>query len=210
MRCVLCSSRKAKRYCPAKGEQICPQCCGEKRILVIDCPESCPYLQTGRTHGFAVEHARHLWNPDPAKQQLHLRVLRQFEHEVLLMEYTIAQERRSSRDLNDGELAEALDLLLKTLRTEEKGILYDHQSSNLRVEGLRRRLGDVVGSFRSPEDGARARLTLSDCIACLELIRNVLSSHLASSSGSYVDFLAKNMPRDEELGRGGSPLIVPG
>lgn len=36
MKCILCNSRKAKRYCPAKGGSICPVCCGEKRGILFD------------------------------------------------------------------------------------------------------------------------------------------------------------------------------
>jgi hypothetical protein len=42
--CPLCEKRKAKRYCPAKGEMICAICCGEKREVSIDCSSDCPYL----------------------------------------------------------------------------------------------------------------------------------------------------------------------
>ena len=44
MICPLCEKRKAKRYCPAKGEMICAICCGEKREVSIDCSSDCPYL----------------------------------------------------------------------------------------------------------------------------------------------------------------------
>jgi hypothetical protein len=45
-KCPKCSSRKAKRSCPALGTEICPICCGEGRLKTIACPESCSYLQS--------------------------------------------------------------------------------------------------------------------------------------------------------------------
>jgi len=46
--CPLCELRKPKRYCPAKAEMICADCCGEKREVTIDCPSDCSYLIASR------------------------------------------------------------------------------------------------------------------------------------------------------------------
>ena len=149
MKCVLCSQRKGKRSCPAKGALICPQCCGEKRILEIDCPESCEYLQAGRDHELSQEAARHHRTSDPIKQRKHERVIYQFHHFVDHVEYFIGKERRASRNLADRDVAGALDLVLDTLRTEDKGIFYDRVSSDLRVDALRRQLQEIVKHHRS-------------------------------------------------------------
>jgi hypothetical protein len=45
-RCPRCSSRKAKRSCPALGAEICPVCCAEGRLKTISCPTDCGYLQS--------------------------------------------------------------------------------------------------------------------------------------------------------------------
>ena len=50
MKCLLCESRKGKRFCPAKAGQICPVCCGTKREVEIDCPSDCVYLHAGREY----------------------------------------------------------------------------------------------------------------------------------------------------------------
>ena len=191
---------------------ICAQCCGEKRILEIDCPESCPYLRVGRWHEMASENARHLRTEDPVKQQAQARVLDRFDREIMHLEYILARERRSSRDLADKDVAEALDLLLKAYRTEEKGVLYEQTSNNLRVDGLRRRLREVAESYRYPKEDQQNRLRLRDVIECLEFIRGILASHMETdlTSTGYVDFLARTMPRGEEPGDRGSSLIIPG
>jgi hypothetical protein len=44
--CPRCSSRKAKRPCPALGAEICAVCCAEGRLKTILCPLDCPYLQS--------------------------------------------------------------------------------------------------------------------------------------------------------------------
>ena len=44
-KCPKCSTRKAKRACPALGAEICPPCCAENRLVSIPCPRDCPHLQ---------------------------------------------------------------------------------------------------------------------------------------------------------------------
>ena len=73
MKCILCEKRKAKRSCPAKDTQICPQCCGEKRVLEIECPESCEYLKAGREREVA-EYQKRIQSMDQAAQQKHRQV----------------------------------------------------------------------------------------------------------------------------------------
>src|SRR6187200_2730824 len=54
MQCPVCYQRKAKRACPALGKQICPVCCGTKRLVEIQCPSDCPWLASAREHPPAV------------------------------------------------------------------------------------------------------------------------------------------------------------
>ncbi len=51
--CVYCKKRKGKRNCPALRGMICSQCCGEKRIKFIPCPETCPVLK--EHHSYTME-----------------------------------------------------------------------------------------------------------------------------------------------------------
>src|SRR3954452_19398119 len=46
--CAICSKRKAKRYCPGVGGDICPICCGTEREVTVNCPLECEYLQEAR------------------------------------------------------------------------------------------------------------------------------------------------------------------
>src|SRR5262249_11210358 len=57
--CPLCGTRKARRGCPAVGQQICPVCCGTKRLVEIACPGDCPWLASAREHPPAVAVRRH-------------------------------------------------------------------------------------------------------------------------------------------------------
>jgi hypothetical protein len=221
MKCVVCGQRKAKRPCPAKASLICAQCCGEKRILEIDCPETCEFLQTGRARESSQVRELH-FRRNPVPQAKLERLLAEFEQFLGGMEFLIAEERRSSKGLKDQDVANALDLVLDTLRTEQKGIIYEHSSSDLRVESLRRQFRDMVHASRNPsqnrrtdrysiEDTEQRPMRLDDAIECLGLVRSFVQMHLNSAAPlSYVDFLIRLLPSRRRLDASGPSLIVPG
>jgi len=212
MKCVVCDKRKGRRFCPAKERQICAQCCGGKRVIEIDCPESCEFLRIGREREAALEGARHFQSRDPMEQERRSRILESCEPVIVKMQTLIAVERKSSRDLKDADVAEALDCLLKTLRTEDRGVIYETTSENLRAEGLRRQLGALITACRYPKDAGAQRIQLKDAVDCLELMRSVVASHLESgpASLSFVDFLLRYLPRSPRIETSGSSIIIPG
>lgn len=218
MKCALCNQRKGKRSCPAKGELICAQCCGEKRVLEIMCPETCEYLKVGRDHEIK-EYGRYLRRIDPSKHEVRQRALHDNQEVIAHLELSLARERLSTRDLTDRSVAEALDLLLEAYRTEDNGILYEKTANDLQVESLRRTLRGVVESHRNPEEqngegivGSQAkRLALQSAIGCLEFVRALVASHMdtSESATSYVDLLARIIPRDESSSTRSSSIIIP-
>lgn len=214
MKCGLCDQRKAKRQCPAKNALICAQCCGEKRVLEIDCPESCPFLKAGRERELE-DYGKRIRSLDQKAQERSRRVLVDHQDAVAYLEHAISRERLLSHDLTDRDVARAVDVLLETYRTEDKGVLYETTSEDLRIESLRRELRTIIESLRNPEgkegkgivDPQSDRLTLGAAIDCLEYIRSVASVHMEDrhSSSSYVDFLARVTPRKETR----SSIILP-
>jgi hypothetical protein len=212
MKCVLCNQRKGKRPCPAKNAGICGQCCGEKRILEIECPEGCEYLKAGRDRETSQEGARHFRVSDPFEQEKIARVVENHEPVLADLQTIIAVERQYSRDLTDQDVAEALDCLLKTLRTEDHGVLYETTAENLRAEGLRRQFSSLIQSRRYPDQPEQKRLPLKDAIECLQVIRAVVASHLKAgpSALSFVNFLLRRLPHSSRIGAAQPSIIVPG
>lgn len=206
MKCILCEQRKARRSCPAKNALICPQCCGEKRILEIDCPESCKYLKAGREWE-AEDYRRRIQSLDQATQERNRGVLQEHQQVIAHLEYAIARQRILSRNLTDKDVAQAVDMLLGTYRTEEKGILYEKTSDDLQVESLRRELREIIEFQRNPEakegngivDPKSTRLQLSAAIDCLEFIHSLAMLYLndREPGSGYVGFLARVIPREE-------------
>jgi hypothetical protein len=215
MKCVLCDQRKAKRFCPAKNTSICPNCCGEKRVLEIRCPETCEYLKSGRSRDMA-EYVKHFRNMDQATFEKNKRIMNEHQDVVAHLESIVSKERLQSHSLTDQDLRQALDTLLETYRTEDKGILYERTSDDLRIDGLRRELRKVIESYRNPEgennkgivNVQQTRLPLQSAIGCLEFMRSMAVNFMAEkhASLSYVDILARIIPAEEEIQ---SSVIIP-
>jgi hypothetical protein len=220
MKCFVCGHRKGKRSCPAGNALICAQCCGEKRVLEIDCPETCGYLAEGRAREGTQERQRQIRGKSQSYLMQYERTTSRFKEFLSLLEYNFGDERRVSRDLKDLDVAEALDLLLKTLRTEERGILYEQTSGDLRVEALRRRIRDVVETQRHPQQQqqdpysiaeAPESMKLGDVIECLQFLRDLVEEHLKDPAAlSYVDLLYRLLPRGETVHDSAPSIIVPG
>jgi len=214
MKCILCNKRKAKRSCPAKDGFICAQCCGEKRVLELDCPETCPFLIVGRERASA-DFGKLMQSQDTLQQEKYRRILKENKDVIAHLEYTIAQLRLSLRDLTDSDVSGGIDMLLDVYKTEDKGILYEQDSDDLLVESVRRELREVLEAYRYPE-GKEAqgtvgpdhiRLRLQNAIESLELIKFMIDMYPKnrSSGGSYVGFLARMTPRKESK----SSIILP-
>jgi hypothetical protein len=214
MKCILCNQRKSKRFCPAKDHQICAQCCGEKRVLEIECPESCDYLKAGRERE-AEDYKKRLNGMNWTALEKNRKILMEHQEIVAHLEYALSQERRRSHRLTDKEVKQALDILLENYRTEDKGVLYEKKSDDLQVESLRRQLREIVESYRNPEgaekrgivDPKTNRLQLGDAIGCLEFVKSLVLSYLEErhSGTGYVDFLLRVTPREDNR----SSIIAP-
>jgi hypothetical protein len=214
MKCVSCDQRKAKRVCPAKNGFICTQCCGKKRVLEIDCPESCGYLKFGREREVD-DYAKRVRSLDPANLEMRRRLVTDHQDGLARIEYVLARERLSDRTLTDKDILDAIDVLLGTYKTEDKGVLYEKTSEDLRIEALRRELKKVIESLRNPEgqaergivDPGSKRMPLSVVIECLEFIRSLAESYMRDrhSDSGYIDFLVRLFPRDEKR----SSILMP-
>jgi hypothetical protein len=144
MVCSLCSQRKAKRACPALNRHICAVCCGTKRLVEIDCPESCVYLSTAKAHPPAVvqrqqEQDRTLLLPLIAG--LSERQARLF---LMLAALTARHQGEALQKIVDEDIALAAEALAATLETSARGIVYEHRAATLPADRLLTELKGLV------------------------------------------------------------------
>src|SRR5262245_15146820 len=151
MSCPLCRERKGKRQCPAKGERICSQCCGSKRLIEIDCPPDCVFLSGAHApawDGRETERARDRRRIAPFVQGLQEASL-----QLLLVGLVgLNRLRAERRELQDRLVLDAVSALRKTLETRGRGILYEHAADDLRAQGL---LHDLQGLFQAQDAEGR-------------------------------------------------------
>ena len=124
MPCPICNHRKVKRFCPARGENICAVCCGTEREVTIDCPADCPHLVDSRKYD---EGRRQVdWSKVPFAD---VRIPFEFaqSHTPLLMALisSIGEYARDRRQVVDTDAIAALQALTETYRTLSSGLYYE-------------------------------------------------------------------------------------
>ncbi len=138
--CPICSRRKPRRTCPARGDTICAVCCGTKRLVEIACPADCVYLQSAERHPAAVVKRRQEHDLGVllgamgrlSEPQLHVFFLVQ----GFIARFTPFGLAR----LVDADVADAAGALAATFETATRGVIYEHQSASPVAEALRRDL----------------------------------------------------------------------
>lgn len=136
MNCPLCGVRRARRGCPALGKQICPVCCGTKRLVQIECPNDCAWLASAREHPPAVV---------VRQQQRDLGLLVQFMRDFsqrqsqlffLLSTFLARYQTPELQPIIDDDVAEAAAALAGTFETSARGVIYEHRPASLPAERL--------------------------------------------------------------------------
>jgi hypothetical protein len=143
--CVICETRKPRRYCPGVRGDICPICCGTEREMTVDCPFECRYLQESR-----IREKRPILNPDEFPNQ-DVRVTDRFlsEREPLLLFIagTLASAALQVHAI-DNDIREALDALIRTFRTLQSGLYYESVPPNPMAAHMFNELRRNVDAFR--------------------------------------------------------------
>jgi hypothetical protein len=142
--CPLCGQRKARRACPALREQICPVCCGTKRLVEIACPGDCPYLASARQHPPAAavrQQQGDLSTFVHAMRDLNERQSRLF---FLLATFLVRYQPPELHPLLDEDIADAMAALAATYETAARGVIYEHRPGSLSAERLTSGLKPVL------------------------------------------------------------------
>jgi len=206
--CVICQTRKEKRFCPAVHGRICPQCCGEQREVTLECPLDCPYLIQAREH----EKPRSADQIDPAALFLQIEVSDQFmyQHEHLLMglTYALAKAARGDRSLHDQDLIAALTVLAKSYeRRVNSGLHYEQPLTSDSQRRAANEVETMVREYREAEQKHMGYSTLRDSEVLNALVFLVRLAHGRTSgrpkSRAFVEFVFAQFPEKE------SPVLAP-
>ena len=212
MKCILCGERKGKRFCPAKNTSICTQCCGEKRVVEIDCPSDCVYLSSGHTYQSIKKYSAQLQQEkDPLRRKKLYETGQHFGRLFGEIERAIIGYAADLRTLTDQHILQAVSLLKETYRTEQKGVIYEHSSANPLVQALVRDLRVSLEKIRTQPDRDFPIPKTADLLDCLEVVEQDIGYHLEGTSerGSYLGFIKKNHPDISSKAASKGSLIQP-
>jgi hypothetical protein len=156
--CPICATRKAKRACPGIGRDICPVCCGTKRLVEIACPPDCPYLASARAHPAAVVQRqldRDMRFLLPRISDLSEPQYRLF---LFLQGVVLQYAREADPTPLDIDVAEATATVAATLETAGKGIIYEHQAATIPAQRLAAEIRKVLAEVAQRNGAEAARL----------------------------------------------------
>lgn len=209
--CPICDRRKARRFCPAKGESICSLCCGTEREVSIDCPSDCVYLVAARR--YEEEHRE----PPAELPYKEVRIsnddIRQHEPFIAGLSYQLGRFAQDHLLLADPDIQTALQALVETYRTLESGIYYEHPPENPLSRELYQQLQTFIAEFRKRE-GERTGMSSikdGDIYRCLVFLTRLA---LVRSNGrprgrAFLDFVRAQFP-PAEFREQASRIILPG
>jgi hypothetical protein len=200
--CIQCNSRKARRHCIALHGDICSVCCGTEREQSIDCPLECVYLQDAHEHERPAE-------LDPAAiPNQDISVTEEFlqANEVFLAFFAVAiyEGALAQPGATDYDVRDALEALIKTMRTLQSGIYYETVPDNRFAATIAAHVQKKLAELRKRELDATGVSTIKDSILLtvlaflqrLEYSRN----NGRKRSRAFLDFLRGFYVPSQETG----------
>ena len=161
MSCPLCSTRPAKRRCPALQQEICPACCGAKRLVEIRCPDDCGYLASARRHPAAAVQRQHELDVALLLPAMSGFTDRQSRFFFLFQSIAVRHPAEVLRPLVDADVAEAASATAATLETASRGVIYEQAPAAPNAQDLAGAFGrafeEIVQQVQGATDAPRAR-----------------------------------------------------
>jgi len=195
--CKLCEKKRARRYCPGVGGDICPVCCGTEREVTIDCPSECEYLQEARLREPAAPvNTDDLPNKDI---QLSEKFLREQEHAVVWLSNALTRAMEAHKAV-DSDAREALEALIRTYRTLESGLIYETRPQNPYAGAVQAALKEAVEELRKRMTEASGLYALrdADVLGVLVFLERLGISHSNTRprGRAFYDFLRGYFPEN--------------
>jgi len=211
MVCASCGQRKGRRECPALRASICTICCGTKRLVEIQCPDTCSHLAAAREHPAAV--VKRQQERDVAVLVPTISHLTERQQQLFFLVHSLIARYKPEAftRLVDEDVAQAAAAVAATLETAGRGVLYEHTPASLPAQRLARDITSLIAEVRTHEtriyDGEVA-------IALRAIERGARDSHKqAAEDTAYLALVGRLLHRNqtaaEEAPKPQSSLILP-
>ena len=194
--CKLCEKRRAKRYCPGVGGEICPSCCGNERENTVDCPLDCPFLREARLHERPPDSAASGELPN-SDIKLSEEFIRAQEPLIVWLSTALVRGIDSSKAV-DSDAREALEALIKTYRTLESGLIYETRPTNPYAAGIQEQIKSSIEDLRArlAEKTGMQTLRDADVLGALVFLQRLELQHNNGRrrGRAFFDFLRSYFP----------------
>lgn len=143
------------------------------------CPEDCRFLKQGRAY-----------QEQRAGDTESLKRVRELDAEYVnaLDQSVLAVRNTRFRDLLDREVKEALENVLKTIETGDKGLIYEYRSPDPRIQILADSVNRVVEEFRERRR-VESLVTRTCLLAAITAIKSMLKHD--PDSTAYLDLITQ-------------------
>ncbi len=212
MSCPICGKRPSKRFCPAKGENICAICCGREREVTIDCPSGCPHLLAA--HRYEAEHRQPLPAEEFPYRDIQFPVDFVYERWPVIagIAAAILAFQVHHRDLHDSAVYSALESLAEMYRTLGSGIYYERPPDAPPARALYAQISQSLQELQKNESGRSnfPRLKDSDIFQLLVFLLRVgkQESNGRPRSRAFLDFLRARFPLPADAVPQDAPRII--
>ncbi|MGB7293579.1 MAG: hypothetical protein WBD99_15530 [Thermodesulfobacteriota bacterium] len=210
MKCLICEKRKGKRHCPAKNGYICPICCGEKRGVEINCPLDCTYYVEGQKYQ----------QEKVSRQRLRKEGVGSFIRRAEMynknpeifndIEIAFVNVFRTNNRIRNVDLAEGLGLVLKTLDTEKRGLVYDHRSENSFANEISDRVIKIIREYKDNIELGKSRISIDYGREIVQEFLNEVEFFIENEVNprSYFIHILRYHPQRVETSQGAGNIIL--
>ena len=149
MVCPVCERRKSRRECPALGQSICSVCCGTKRLVEINCPDTCVHLSAARANPPAA--VRRQNEADLTQLLPAIQALTERQNQLFFVFQSVISRHRPEgfARLVDADVADAAGAVAATLETAAKGVIYEHPARSALASQLAGALSALLQQIRA-------------------------------------------------------------
>jgi hypothetical protein len=128
---------------------ICTICCGTKRLVEIQCPDTCPHLATAREHPAAV--VKKQQERDIAVLLPTISHLTERQHQLFFLIHSVIARHKPEAlsRLLDEDVAQAAAAVAATLETAGRGVLYEHTPASLPAQRLAKEITSMLAEVRA-------------------------------------------------------------
>lgn len=190
MTCPICRKRPVKRACPARGEQICAVCCATKRLVEIQCPDDCRYLESAQRHPAAVVKKQIDADVTVLMSTIGRLSEQQLQLFFLLQSMVLSYKPDGLARLTDEDVALASGALARSLETASKGVIFEESTGSVVAEGLRRAMKSVIDEI-TKSGGSRAEREVAIVLRGMERAARHEGNIIPPGDTSYLDLVAR-------------------